>query len=231
MDFAQQQRNPGKHLVGITFVVLLHVLMGWALVKGLHRDALQAIQEELDVVIVEEPKIEEPPPPPEELPPPPDVNLPPPPPSQIPPPEVKVEAPVQTNAISAQIAPPTVVNDKPAPPPPKVDTPPPPPAAPVTAAVACSNFGDIREFLADKFVQVADKEDFAGKGITSFDMTMQITLGPAGEIKEISARSSTNAAAARAMMSVVTNGVKRLKCAGQGRDIPVLVPLGFTLTD
>ena len=35
MDFAQQQRSPTRHLIGITVVVLLHVLVIYALVTGL----------------------------------------------------------------------------------------------------------------------------------------------------------------------------------------------------
>jgi len=35
MDFARQQRDPARHLVGITFVILIHVLVIWALMSGL----------------------------------------------------------------------------------------------------------------------------------------------------------------------------------------------------
>ena len=34
MDFARQQRDPTRHLVGITFVILIHVLVIWALMSG-----------------------------------------------------------------------------------------------------------------------------------------------------------------------------------------------------
>ena len=36
-DYAAQQRKPGRHLVGIGMVILMHILLGWALVTGLAR--------------------------------------------------------------------------------------------------------------------------------------------------------------------------------------------------
>ena len=35
MDYAQQQRQPGKHLTGITVVIILHAIVVYALVTGL----------------------------------------------------------------------------------------------------------------------------------------------------------------------------------------------------
>ena len=37
MDFAKQQRNPARHLLGIGAVVVLHILVVYALVSGLAR--------------------------------------------------------------------------------------------------------------------------------------------------------------------------------------------------
>ena len=31
MDYARQQRDPSKHMLGITVVILIHVLVVWAL--------------------------------------------------------------------------------------------------------------------------------------------------------------------------------------------------------
>ncbi|QNM94946.1 hypothetical protein [Chitinimonas koreensis] len=59
MDFAQQQRKPGKHLVGIGFVVLLHVGIVYALINGLAKEGIKLIQKELEVKLIDEP----PPPP------------------------------------------------------------------------------------------------------------------------------------------------------------------------
>ena len=91
MDFAQQQRNPGRHLIGFGIVVALHVLLGWALVTGLAQRMIEVIKAPIETKIIEEVKPPEPPPP-ENLPPPPKFA--PPPPSFVPPPEVNVAPPV-----------------------------------------------------------------------------------------------------------------------------------------
>ncbi|MBK7591115.1 MAG: energy transducer TonB [Betaproteobacteria bacterium] len=64
MDFARQQRDPTRHLVGITFVVLLHALIVYALVSGLARKAVEVIKKPIDAKIIEEIKAPPPPPPP-----------------------------------------------------------------------------------------------------------------------------------------------------------------------
>ncbi len=140
MDFGQEQRNPGKHMVGIGVVLGLHVLLGWALLNGLAQRMVEVIKGPIETKIIEEVK-PPPPPPPENLPPPPKFA--PPPPSFVPPPEVVVNppptvAPVITTTTVApppapvRIAPPPVAAPPapPAPPPP----PPPPPAPPRVAA-------------------------------------------------------------------------------------------------
>ena len=90
MDFAQQQRSPGRHLIGFGIVVALHVLLGWALVTGLAQRMIEVIKAPIETKIIEEVKPPEPPPP-ENLPPPPKFA--PPPPSFVPPPEVNVAPP------------------------------------------------------------------------------------------------------------------------------------------
>ena len=82
VDFAQQQRNPGRHLIGFGIVVALHVLLGWALVTGLAQRMIEVIKAPIETKIIEEVKPPEPPPP-ENLPPPPKFA--PPPPSFVPP--------------------------------------------------------------------------------------------------------------------------------------------------
>jgi protein TonB len=64
MDFARQQRDPTKHLIGIVFVVLVHVLVIYALLTGLARKAVQVIKKPLTATIIEEIKAPPPPPPP-----------------------------------------------------------------------------------------------------------------------------------------------------------------------
>lgn len=90
MDYAQQQRNPGKHAVGIGIVIAMHLVLGWALLNGLAQRMVEAIRSPIETKIIEEVK-PPPPPPPENLPPPPKFA--PPPPSFVPPPEVNVNPP------------------------------------------------------------------------------------------------------------------------------------------
>ena len=103
MDFAQQQRDPSKHLVSLSIVVGLHLLLGWALVSGLARKVVEVIKAPIETKIIEEVK---PPPPPENLPPPPKMA--PPPPSFVPPPEVVVNPPPQAapSITTTQVRPP-----------------------------------------------------------------------------------------------------------------------------
>ncbi len=105
MDFAQQQRNPGKHAVGIGIVLVLHLVLGWALLNGLAQRLVEVIKAPIETKIIEEVK-PPPPPPPENLPPPPKFA--PPPPSFVPPPEVNVNPPPtpQPTITTTTVAPP-----------------------------------------------------------------------------------------------------------------------------
>jgi protein TonB len=85
MDFARQQRDPTRHLIGITFVIVLHALILWAMVSGLARKAVQVINKPITATIIEEIKAPPPPPPP---PPPKKMVEAPPPPSALPQPYV-----------------------------------------------------------------------------------------------------------------------------------------------
>jgi protein TonB len=123
MDYARQQRDPTKHVIGITFVVLMHLFVIYALMTGLGRTMMQIVKKPLSATIIEEVKLPPPPPPKKiELP-----KLPPPPPVEtyVPVPDVPV--------ISAPAGPTiTVVTPKaPEPAPaPVVQAPPPPPPKP-----------------------------------------------------------------------------------------------------
>ena len=135
LDYAQQQRNPGRHVTGITVVVLLHLLLGWALVSGLARKVIEVVKAPIETKIIEEVK-PPPPPPPENLPPPPKTA--PPPPSFVPPPEVDIKPPptpaptITTTQVVPPPAPPVTIAPPPAPV--VVAAPPAPPAAPARVA-------------------------------------------------------------------------------------------------
>jgi protein TonB len=122
MDYAQQQRNPTKHLVGFTLVVFLHAVLIYALVNGLARKIVEVVKKPIETKIVEEHK----PPPPPDAPPPPPPKMDIPPPPFIPAPEVQI-------AVAAPAATITQVTSKAPAPAPVVRTPPKPVVAPVPA--------------------------------------------------------------------------------------------------
>jgi periplasmic protein TonB len=64
MDFARQQRDPTKHLIGIAFVVVVHAVVIYALLTGLARTVVEVIKKPLNATIIEELKAPPPPPPP-----------------------------------------------------------------------------------------------------------------------------------------------------------------------
>jgi protein TonB len=105
LDYAQTQRQPGKHAVGFGIVLALHLVLGWALLNGLAQRLVEVIKSPLETKIIEEVK-PPPPPPPENLPPPPKFA--PPPPSFVPPPEVNVNPPPMAapTITTTQVAPP-----------------------------------------------------------------------------------------------------------------------------
>ncbi len=136
MNFAESQRNPGKHPTGLIIVVIMHVLLAYALVSGLAKKVV-------DKVMVTETKLVEappppPPPPPKDLPPPP-KNLPPPP-VYVPPPPVDVPPPPpQQQITTTSVLPPPAPERQLAPPSPPA---PPAPAPAVVARAARINAND-----------------------------------------------------------------------------------------
>ncbi|MCS6948466.1 MAG: energy transducer TonB [Steroidobacteraceae bacterium] len=108
------QTNNNRRAIVFGAIVLVHFLLGWALVTGLAQKAVLAIAAPLVTDIVEEEIKDETPPPP----PPPEMERPP---VEVPPPEVAIDFPMETTESTAL----TDVTDKPAP-----MAPPPPPPPP-----------------------------------------------------------------------------------------------------
>ena len=208
MDYAQQQRSPGKHLTGITIVIILHVALGYALMNGLATKVMNVIKQPLETKIIEEVK----------KPPPPDTPPPPPPkmvqvmPTFVPPPEVQIQAPVSAPVISnvTAVAPP--VYAPPAPPAPVA-------VAPPSVGVACPNSQQIRTEI--KYPAQARKDGLQG------DVLIEFTVAVNGEIKDIEVKNSSN----RAFNSASINATRMFKCNAQARDVRVQVPYSFKLTD
>jgi protein TonB len=122
MDYAQSQRNPAKHVAGIVFVVVFHVVLIYGLMNGLARKVVEVIKGPLETRLIEEAKKAPPP----ETPPPPPPKLAPPPPPFIPPPEINVAVQQQSAGAITAIA----RTPPPAPVAAPVAAPPPAPKAP-----------------------------------------------------------------------------------------------------
>jgi protein TonB len=101
MDFSQNEVSPLRRYGGLGIVILLHIVVGYALVTGLARRVVDAIKQPVETKIIEEVKQ---PPPPDQPPPPPPPKMVAPPPPFIPPPEVNVQVPVSPNQIQATTA-------------------------------------------------------------------------------------------------------------------------------
>ncbi|HUH95611.1 MAG TPA: energy transducer TonB [Casimicrobiaceae bacterium] len=127
MDFARRQRDPTRHVIGISLVILIHVLVIYGLVTGLARKAVEVIKKPLNATIVEEIKAPPPPPPPKKI----EVaKIPPPLQPYVPPPEVPVPV-MPSEPVIAAITP----TPPPAPPAIAPPAPPPPPPPPKPAIV------------------------------------------------------------------------------------------------
>jgi protein TonB len=102
-----------RRFVGLSVVIVLHVILIYALVNGLARKIVEVVKPPLMAKLIEDIKA----PPPEKAPPPPPPKLAPPPPAYIPPPEVVVQLPqVQAPTITATTdVKPTEVAPRPAP--------------------------------------------------------------------------------------------------------------------
>jgi protein TonB len=220
MNFAQRQRDPRRHLVGFTVVVLFHGLLVYALLTGLAKKVIDVVRAPIETKVIEE--IKKPPPPPEiVVPPPPKLEAPPPP--FIPPPEVQIATPPPPQPTITAVTPtppPAPVVIAPAPPPVVAAPPAPPvaPPAPVSAGVVCSNY---RTVMGD----VAYPREAIRAGLDKGNALIQFTVAPNGEVKDVKALRASHAIFARASIRVVSD----YKCQGQGRDVIVQVPFDFKL--
>src|SRR5204863_8100138 len=186
MNFAQQQNDPRRRVIGFGAVLLFHLLVVYALVSGLAKKVVDVVRAPIETKVIEE--IKKPPPPPEVvLPPPPKLEAPPPP--FIPPPEIQIQTPPPpqpTITATTPTPPPAPVATAPAPPPVVAAAPAPAaPPAPVTAGVVCSNYSQV---MGD----VAFPRDAQRQGIEKGEAMIEFTLSPTGEMKNIRVVSATH---------------------------------------
>lgn len=213
MNYAQQQRDPTKHLIGITLVVAFHIILVYALINGLARKIVEVIKDPLEVNLIEE--IKPPPPPP-----------PPPPKVLVPPKVVSLPPPVFVPEQVVVNAPPPVVTttmEPPPPPPPPVVAPPPPPPpvvkveppAVVNVAAVCPNQQEVRSNT--EYPAQAQRLNLSGSVIVEF------TIDTNGAIKDLVVSKSSNKIFNNAALAATA----KLQCVGQARDVHVKVPFEF----
>lgn len=208
IDF--QPRPGGRKGVGLVVVVILHLLIGWALVSGLARKAVEVVKKPIQMAVL--PELAPPPPPPPPPPPKiekiqqaPKVQAPPPP--YVPPPDIA--PPVQPTAPVIQAVQAEPPKELP------VIAPPPPPAPPAPVvqraevSVACPGYQAVlRGALSGAFesvgVEGTVKVLLRVKGNQVVDVTPQ--GGPRGYYR------------------YVTAAARKMHCSASGAD-ELLVPL------
>ena len=216
MDYARQQRNPSRHLVGLGGVILFHALLIYGLVSGLARKVVEVVKGPIEVKVIEE--VKTPPPPAEIVPPPPKLAAPPPP--FIPPPEINIAPPpTQAPTITA------VTRDAPPAPMAPVIQPPapvtkaaPPPAGPRSARVVCPNYVEVMSAIVYPRQALLDG--------TEGEVLIEFTVTASGEIKNVEIKSSSNRIFNRAALNAVQSG---LTCQGQGQEVRVQAPVSFKI--
>ncbi len=216
MDFARQQRDPTRHLIGITFVILVHVLVIWALLTGLGKRVVEVIKKPLTATIIEEIKLPPPPPPP----PPPPKKIEPPKPvieqPYVPPPEVTPPTPPPAEPVIANVAPtpppePVVIA------PPAVVAPPAPPKPAIRQGVSCSK----RESPA--FPREAIRAQVQKGRVNAI-----LTIDEKGNVADVRIASSDPP---RVFDRVVRDTLADWKCVAEGSKYQASVEINFTLKD
>jgi protein TonB len=222
MDYARRQRDPGRHILGITFVVLIHGLVIYALVTGLARKAVEVIKKPITATIIEE--IKAPPPPP-----------PPPPPKKIVE-QPKIEVPIQPYVPPPDIPPPPQVVEAPTitavtpEPPPKqeyVIAPPPPPVvvAPPPAPPKPAVRRGITRISGDDPVY---PREAIRAGVSKGRVTVRLQIDEKGNVTDVIIMSSEPP---RVFDRVVRNALQDWKFRADGEKYTGEVEVNFTLKD
>ncbi len=211
MDFARQQRDPTKHMIGIAFVVLVHVLVIYALMTGLGRAIVEVVKKPLSATIIEEIKAPPPPPPPPkkiiEPPKAPQIVQP-----YVPPPDIPVPTPQAEPVISAVTTTPPVEPHVIAP---VAVAPPPKPA--IRQGISCNK--------QDK--PVFPREAIRA-GVQKGTVHATLSVDERGNILDVRI---TSADPPRYFDRAVHDTLMEWKCLGDGTKYLATVEVGFTLRD
>jgi protein TonB len=170
VNYAERERNPVKHLPSIAMVVVLHIVVGYALVTGLARKVIEVMKQPIETKIIEE--IKKPPP---DVPPPPPPKLAAPPPPFIPPPEINIQMPTITQA-------PTIT---------AVTTTPPPPGPPPVAHPQVTQPAIRREYKASYRVEPTFPRQAISQGMSG-QVIAWVHVAPNGTVTNVEIKTSTN---------------------------------------
>lgn len=176
MAYANRKQMSSNRTAAIAVVILIHVVLGYALVSGLAYNIVKTVAPDLKTFDVTEP-----PPPPEDKPPPPPEKV------EAPPPPVAPPAIVQTQIST----PPPIVTVATPPPvqPPPVITPPPPPPPPVKQQAARAKGSLLGLFSDDDYPNAALQAQQQGS------TSVSLTIGTDGRVSGCSVTSSSGSAA------------------------------------
>jgi len=208
-------RDPSSRVKGIVIVVVLHALIGYALVSGMARKGLDLIKKPLEAVVIQEVIIPPPPPPPppKKIEPPkelPKVQAPPPP--FVPPPDTP--PPVTSTA-------PVIHSVSTPPPTPHVIAPPPPPAPPAPAAPPPPVIKTIGVLCPSQVPPEMPRR--ALQDGTQGVVKAQIVL-KAGAVQEV-----TILAGPRVFHAAVKAAIMQYKCVGDGTEVTVTQEFNFKI--
>jgi protein TonB len=170
VNYAERERNPVKHLPSIAMVVVLHIVVGYALVTGLARKVIEVMKQPIETKIIEE--IKKPPP---DVPPPPPPKLAAPPPPFIPPPEINIQIPQATPA-------PTITVQS---------TTPPPPGPPVIQKQVEAQPAIRREYKASYRVEPTFPRQAISQGMSG-QVIAWVHVAPNGIVTNVEIKTSTN---------------------------------------
>jgi len=200
MNFAQQQRDPRQHIVGITTVIVFHIALIYALANGLAHKVVDVLKKPLEVSLIDE--VKKVAPPPKEAPPPKVIE---PPPEFVPPPEVQLAPPPVAPVIA-------VVTPVPPPPVPAVVV-----AKPASVGVVCPNHLSVRSKV--QYPVQAQQRGLTGQVLVEF------IVGTDGSIGGVTVAKSTNPI----FNAAATAAVAHLHCNGQEQSVRIQVPFVFEL--
>ena len=210
-------RDPSSRVKGIVVVVVLHALIGYALVSGMARKGLDLIKKPLEAVVIQEVIIPPPPPPPKKIEPPPEapkVQAPPPPfvpPPDTPPPATST-APVIHSVSTPPPTPHVITPPAPsAPPAPAAPPPAPPPPVIKTIGVLCPS--QVPPEMPKRALQDGTQ------GVVKAQIVLK-----GGAVQEVNIL-----AGPRVFHAAVKAAIMQYKCVGDGAEVTVTQEFNFKI--